>query len=140
MHACNVLSHISLCNVHRLIRDDSFHLNLIFANKRLTLNQKLYKSGVISLCRLHRIIWDDTLGTCIKHRFTRPRLIQLCFEQNNNASTSVAHSDLPCPNTSTVPVERLPIELLPFTIICWGIVMLIHNLWKEMSHNFSHKD
>jgi hypothetical protein len=35
---------ISLCSPHRLIRDNTFRLNWIFAKKRLSLNEKYNKS------------------------------------------------------------------------------------------------
>ena len=37
-----VLSQIRLCKLHRLIRDDTFHLYWNFAEKRLPLNKKKY--------------------------------------------------------------------------------------------------
>ena len=40
MHVRKVSSQISLCSPHRLIRDDTFRLNWIFAKKRLHLNEK----------------------------------------------------------------------------------------------------
>jgi hypothetical protein len=40
-----VSSPISLCSPHRLIRDDTFRLNWIFAKKRHHLNKIFHKSG-----------------------------------------------------------------------------------------------
>ena len=40
-----VSSQISLCSPHRLIRVDTFRLNLIFAKMRHYLNEKFHKSG-----------------------------------------------------------------------------------------------
>ncbi|KAH3711345.1 hypothetical protein DPMN_070850 [Dreissena polymorpha] len=37
-------SECSLCSPHRLIRDDTCHLNWIYAKKRLPLNKKYHKS------------------------------------------------------------------------------------------------
>ena len=45
MHVRKVSSQISLCSPHRLIRDDTFRLNWIFAKKRHHLNEKFHKSG-----------------------------------------------------------------------------------------------
>ena len=43
---------VSLCNVHWLMWDDTFHLNLIVAMKILTLNKKKHISGKVCPCLL----------------------------------------------------------------------------------------
>ena len=45
MHERKVSSQISLCSPYRLIRDDSFRLNWIFAKKRDFSNETFHKSG-----------------------------------------------------------------------------------------------
>ena len=80
MHARKVLSQISWCSLHRLIRDDTFLFNgicqsFLFAKiecqsfffAKIELRQKV--SFLISLCRLHMLISDDTLRTCVKPLF-----------------------------------------------------------------------
>ena len=77
MHVRKVSSQISLCSPHRLIQDDTFRLNWIFAKKRHHVNEKFHKkqklSSMISLCRLHRLIWDDNLRSSIMPSFLRTR-------------------------------------------------------------------
>ena len=79
MHVRKVSSQISLCSPHRLIRDDTFRLNWIYAKKRQHLNEKIpwtrKLSSLISLCALHRLIWFDNLRTSILPSFLRTQLI-----------------------------------------------------------------
>ncbi len=92
---------ISLCSPHRLIRDESFRPNWIFAKKRHHLNEKFHKkkwksSSLISLCGLHRLIWDDNLRTSIMPSFLRTRHIyseekEFTF---NDRTTSVCTSSM----------------------------------------------
>ena len=44
MHVRKGSSQISLCSPHRLIRDDTFRLNWIFAKKKHQFNEKFNKS------------------------------------------------------------------------------------------------
>ena len=69
-HVRKVSSQISLCSLHRLIKDNTFRLNLIIAKKILSLNTKYNTSVKCRACRLHRLIWDDTWWTCNKPLFT----------------------------------------------------------------------
>ena len=72
MHVRKVSSQNSLCSLHRLIRDDTFRLNWIFAKKRLHLNKKCHKSGK---CRPWLACVDCTSGTSIMPSFLRTRHI-----------------------------------------------------------------
>jgi len=45
MHVPKVLSHISLCSLHRLIRDNTFQLSDIFHFKKVPSSQKSSLGG-----------------------------------------------------------------------------------------------
>ena len=64
MRVHSVLSQISLCSPHWLIRDDTFYLTGFFSKQRLFSNKTFEKVlSILSQYSLHRLIWDDTLLT-----------------------------------------------------------------------------
>ena len=76
-NACALsISHISLCSLHRLIRDDNFRVMVFFVKGSLFLAKIQFRRRLfilIILCGLHMLIRDDTLRTCIKSRFPRTK-------------------------------------------------------------------